>query len=121
MSSEAFSLDQPLWSVSTSLSLSGLPDGSHEIATALQITATFSNTQTGEPSDPTDVTLLLQNPAGEIQTMVFPGNIVKVATGKYAFTFVPTVSGEWFYKWQGTGAVVATSPDAMISWSILRN
>ncbi len=85
---------------------------SYPIDTAVRLTGTFSLVGTCEPGDPTDVKLYLGNPEGVVQILNYPAdNIVRQSVGVYTYEFSPTLSGEWAYKWQGTGAIIATSPD----------
>jgi hypothetical protein len=84
----------------------------YQIDTALQLTGTFIDLETGQPADPTVVSLFLLSPNGQTTTLTLAGGqVVREGTGVYTYTFTPSVSGTWTYKWQGTGAVVATSAD----------
>jgi hypothetical protein len=89
----------------------GNPDvGIYEIDTMLQLTGTFADALTGQLADPTTITLYLQPPTGVLQTIT-GGSLTRISTGVYTYTFTASISGAWSYKWQGTGAVVVTSPD----------
>lgn len=89
----------------------------YQIDTTLQLSGSFVNAQTGILADPTTVTLYLQAPDGVVQEFSVPGGVPGttpveyVGVGQYAYTFTPAASGNWTFKWQGTGAVVATSRD----------
>ena len=64
------------------------------------------------PVDPTEVTLTLTPPNdGALITVDFVngGGIVKDSVGYYHYDFVPEVFGQWIYRWQGLGAVIASS------------
>jgi len=89
--------------------------GTYDIDTNVQIRVTFSNAITGQPIDPTVVNLFLVPPIGAIQNFALGSSaIIRENIGVYSFTFTFAISGTWTYKWQGTGAVVATSPDSKI-------
>ena len=87
--------------------------GPYDIDTQIQVSVSFANTFTGAPADPSTVTLYLTDPHGNAQTLVGP--IVRDGVGQYHYTFTPAVSGVWTYKWQGTGAVIITSPDTQFT------
>lgn len=119
-----FTANAALWRASSRVSPSCVSDepsilpngnvnmGTYEIQTALQIIGTFANSLTGAAEDPTTVTLFLKDPQGTIQTLVYgSSSIVRDVAGQYSFNVTPTIHGVWTYKWQGTGNVVATSPD----------
>jgi hypothetical protein len=56
--------------------------------------------------------LFVIDPTGAQTTQVWPGgNIIRDSLGHFHYIITPAISGNWTYKWQGTGAVVATSPD----------
>ena len=85
----------------------------YQLDTLIQLTGTFTGTDGVTPVDPTTVLLFVQTPDG-IVTEYTSGTtpaITKVSTGVYQFQIQVTQSGPWVYKWQGTGAVVITSPD----------
>lgn len=68
-----------------------------------------------QPGDPTTITLRVRDPLGNITVSVFAAsNIVKDSTGNYHFDVtLPLTSaaaaGAWYYRWEGTGSVTATS------------
>lgn len=86
----------------------GVP--SYEIDTAVQLSGLFENVALGVSADPTTVTLYLQNPAGAIQILSVPP-VVRNDVGSYSYTFTPSASGTWTFKWRGVGSIVATTPD----------
>lgn len=116
----AFSSDRAAYTCTASDSPSGQNwSGSgymakYEIDTSIQIKGIFVDSLAGVPIDPTTVQLFLQTPMGTIfqfSPTTTPA-VVRDATGYYHFTLIsPGISGTWNYKWQGTGAAIATSPD----------
>ena len=69
--------------------------------------------QGNAPVDPTDVTVTL-TPPGDTEPQVTVdfesgGGIVRDGPGVYHYDFVPGLMGQWLYRWQGTGAVIASS------------
>lgn len=85
--------------------------GTYEIQSSIDLFGTFADAATGAAADPSEVTLFVRDPTGDVETIT-GGAITKLAVGSYQYTFTATISGDWTYKWQGTGAVVCTSPDA---------
>lgn len=55
----------------------------------------------GVATDPTSVTLRIQDPAG---TQTTPA-ATHVSTGNYTYTFTATSAGRYIFKWTGTGTV----------------
>lgn len=81
----------------------------YQIDTLIQLSGGFTDLN-GAPADPTTVTLLVRNPAG-YEVTYSGSDITHVGTGSYSIQITPTLSGTWIYKWEGTGAVIATSAD----------
>lgn len=91
----------------------------YQVDTLIQLNVTFLNVPTNMPADPTAVSLFISDPSGnETEVTYNPGPIVRTGVGVYYYQFTPTptppattAAGTWTYKWQGTGAVIATSRD----------
>lgn len=82
----------------------------YQIDTQIQLNGKFYNVAANVPADPTTTTLYVEDPSGNV-TEYGPGTpIVRTSVGVYYMLFVPSGPGEWTYQWQGTGAVIATSP-----------
>src|SRR4030042_1401554 len=76
----------------------------YEIGDKVRIKATF--TVSSVKTDPTTITLRVKDPSGIITVYTYVGGtITKDATGMYHRDISITQSGEWFYRWEGTGAV----------------
>lgn len=67
---------------------------------SIYLFATFSDPVSGVNVDPTTVTLTIQVPGG---THVTP-TVVRVTTGEYKATYVPSVSGTFTQRWEGVGS-----------------
>lgn len=80
----------------------------YQMDTLIQLNVIFYDTLLNLPADPTSVSLFMEDPFG---TVTQPAGIVRTGTGTYYCNFLPTGPGEWTYKWQGTGSVIATSRD----------
>jgi hypothetical protein len=85
----------------------------YDIGDCVKFSVSFTN-DAGVATDPTAVTLDVQDPSGnEITYTYAAGTVTKSATGAYYKTVVIDEAGEWYYRWAGTGAVVAAA-EAMI-------
>jgi hypothetical protein len=74
------------------------------------ITATFA--VSGVATDPTTVTLKVQNPAGITTSYTYAlAEVTKLATGIYSKTIQLSSSGYWAYQWVGTGTVADSTID----------
>ena len=73
-----------------------------DIGDRVRITATFTDLA-GAVADPTTVALTVKAPDG---TLTSPSNS-KDSTGVYHADVNPDASGTWWYRWTGTGALVA--------------
>ena len=61
-------------------------------------------------TDPTATTLKIQDPSGNETTYTYVlGEVIKTATGQYRKDIDIDETGSWYYRWEGTGAVVAAS------------
>lgn len=80
--------------------------GPYDKGDTIRITCTFTNSA-GTATDPTAVVARLQDPAGTETTP----STTKSATGVYYFDVTPALSGTYYYRFEGTGALVAASPD----------
>src|SRR5215471_2315794 len=88
----------------------------YEIDTAIVIQGIFTNALTGVYADPTSITLYLLDPNGTETTQAWPGfNIVRDSIGHFHYILTPSIAGVWTYKWQGIGAVAATSKDTQFT------
>ena len=71
---------------------SGVPMGTYQIDTTIEITGTFVSLTTGQPADPGTITLLLQDPLGDQQTLLYPADgIVRTGVGVYTYSFTPSI------------------------------
>jgi hypothetical protein len=75
------------------------------------VRASFTNPSTGDPLDPTVVTLRVlrpSDPPGSPTVTVYPtAPVVKVSTGNYEALLVADETGLWQYRWEGENAAPA--------------
>ena len=79
----------------------------------VKITGTF--TVNGVATDPTTITLKVQNPSGTETLYTYAlAEITKFATGVYYKVLQLSLTGNWYYKWVATGTVADESVDYQI-------
>jgi hypothetical protein len=82
----------------------------YQVDTQIQINGKFYNVGKNVLADPTVTTLFVEDPSGNVIEYGPGPPVTRNVVGVYYMLFVPTGPGEWTYQWQGTGAVIATSP-----------
>jgi hypothetical protein len=76
----------------------------------VRITGTF--TVSGTNTDPTTITLKVEDPSGNEASYTYAlGEVTKSAAGIYYKDVVIDESGYWIYRWEGTGAVAAVDEE----------
>lgn len=80
----------------------------------ITLSAEFIDRDTGEPADPTTVTLTILSPDGD-ETTVDQGDLSNPSVGvwEYDYTTVTPI-GKWYYGFAGTGAIVATGKRSFV-------
>ena len=72
----------------------------------VRLTATF--TVSSVNTDPTAIALKVQDPSGNEATYTYAlGKVTKDGTGLYHYDLSIDETGYWYYRWEGTGAVVS--------------
>ena len=82
----------------------------YDVGDRVRVTATFTDEITGAPMDPSVITLTIRPP--RLPSILHQyGNpssaIVRQALGVYYIDQDITVHGSWYYRWSGSGALVA--------------
>lgn len=86
----------------------------YTIGQQVRLTATFKNSA-GTATDPTGVVLKYSAAGGTVTTKTYGTDaIVKSSTGVYYFDLVLSTAGEWWYRWEGSGAIVAADEERII-------
>lgn len=83
---------------------------SYDIGGAIRCTVTFATTA-GVPTDPTTVTFIYRDPSGNETTWVFgvDPEVIKDDTGDYHADVPLDESGLWYYRWEGSGVLIAAA------------
>ena len=88
----------------------------YEIDTSIELQCVFTNSLTGVYADPTTITLYIIDPTGFQTTQAWPGGpIIRDSLGHFHTIITPSISGNWTYKWRGTGTATASSPDTIFT------
>lgn len=79
----------------------------------IRLSASFTSNSVA--ADPTAVVLKVKDPSGNIATYTYAlAEVTKSATGNYYKDISIDESGEWYYRWEGTGAVEAADESRFI-------
>lgn len=78
------------------------------IGDTIRLEVTFTEQTSGDLVDPTAVAIKIKPPSG----IVLPDTAIRDSLGKYYFDFVPTQAGYHYYRFEGTGAVIAANEDS---------
>lgn len=84
----------------------------------VKATVTFINPSTNAPVDPDAVCARVLHPDGQVDVFTYPSAaLTKTGTGEYALAIsVPSnEAGSWTYRFEGTGANAAATPDRSFS------
>ena len=80
----------------------------------VRITTTFTTTS-GTATDPSTVTVYVKDPTGTRTTYVYGSSaVVKDSTGVYHLDIFANIAGTWWYRFEGTGALVAAAESEFI-------
>ena len=83
----------------------------YDIGDTVRFSAEFTNSSE-VAADPTTVTLKIRFPSGVIRTFTYAASeITKDSTGNYHYDLTITQAGEHYYKYYGTGTVVAAEEE----------
>lgn len=78
----------------------------------VRLSAAFANSA-GSAADPTDVVCKYRDPRGVSTTKRYSlAEVTKDSTGNYHVDVDLTIAGQWFYRFEGTGVVVAANEAA---------
>lgn len=90
-----------------------MSENSYPIDDVITLSNTFTRIDTGALIDPPSVTLYVLDPSGnETSYTLSGGQVIRDSAGQYHMDLTASISGRWWYKWQGSGAGVnSTSPD----------
>lgn len=87
---------------------------SYDKGDLVRLTVAFTDLG-GTAADPTTVTLSVRDPAGTITTYTYAGaQVIKEATGAFYYDLALSTVGVYTYRWTGTGAVQAATPDTAL-------
>ena len=84
------------------------------VGDTLRFSVTFS--VGGTNTDPTVITFRRRDPNGVIQAYVYGTDVelVRTAVGLYRIDLALSVTGEYWYRWEGTGSAAGVSEDRVL-------
>ena len=87
----------------------------YDVSDVAKLTAAFTEVESEAPVDPTTLVLKIVDPAGTVTTWTYGIGIeiVRVSQGVYFFLLLLTVSGTYYYRWEGTGAAQAAGQNSL--------
>ena len=70
------------------------------------------------PTDPTQVTLFVQDPSG-VESLYYytSGSVLRLSTGSYYYDMLPDDTGNWYYRFEGDGVVAADEKQLIVERS----
>lgn len=84
----------------------------YSVGQSVTVQATFS--VNGVNTDPTVIDVKTIDPSGNFITVTYPNQaMTNPAVGIYTYTFTPGVQGEWYYRFEATGLVIAAQESSL--------
>jgi hypothetical protein len=75
--------------------------------------------EAGDLQDPTTVTLTLRDPLDEDTiisgTVADPDQLTRTEEGKWEYRFEPDLEGDYRYRWEGAGQLVAVAEGMLVA------
>lgn len=81
----------------------------YDIGDLARMSAAFTLVSNGTAANPTAVTCKVRKPDGSTVTLVYGTDaaLIKDSTGNYHADIATDQFGRWYYRFEGTGAVIA--------------
>lgn len=84
--------------------------GEYDIGDGVRLSIAF--TVNDVATDPTTITLKTKDPTPTTTTYTYAlAEVTKDSTGNYHKDITVSTSGTWYYRWIGTGTVIAATED----------
>lgn len=64
-------------------------------------------------TDPSTISLVVEDPSGNLDTYTYSGTVSKTGTGDYYKDVPLDEEGTWHWRWVGTGTVAAADEDEL--------
>ncbi|MGB1226152.1 MAG: hypothetical protein ACPHCN_18695 [Mycobacterium sp.] len=77
----------------------------YDVGDVVRLTGTFA--VGGTNTDPSTVTLYVEDPSGNVDTYTYAATVTKSAEGIFTYDLAIDEAGTWSYRWVGTGAAAA--------------
>jgi phytoene dehydrogenase-like protein len=83
----------------------------YDVGDLIRSSVTFTDFA-GTPTDPTTVTFKYITPVGFVTQIVYPaGGITRDSAGVYHSDVTIAMAGSWWFRWNGTGAIIAATEE----------
>jgi len=81
---------------------------SYDLGTEIQLSGFFTDVDGVTAKDPDTIVVKVKDPSNNIVTYSLP-TVQRTALGTYTLNILPTASGPWWYRFEGTGACQAAA------------
>jgi len=89
-----------------------MPVNAYDIGDSVRLKATFTVSEVN--TDPTTITLKVKTPSGVTTSYTYAGGqVTKQETGIYYKDINLDDDGMWYYRWEGTGTVIASEEHSL--------
>jgi hypothetical protein len=87
---------------------------SYDVGNQVTCSVLFTNSSNA-PTDPTTITLRILPPGGPTQVFTYAASqLIRTGTGAYYYNFPTTLPGPHYYRFEGTGTLIATADNSFI-------
>lgn len=88
-----------------------MPTNTYDKGDAVRLNASF--TIGGVATNPTNILLRIKDQSGN-ETIVTTGTISELSTGNWFYDVQVTGSGQWWYRWEGSGNLTAVDENSLL-------
>lgn len=87
----------------------------YDVGDRVRVYAEFRNEE-GVPAAPTTIVARVKPPVGNVVSYTYgsAAELVQLSAGSYYIDIDVSAPGEWYYRWEGTGDVVAAGEGQFI-------
>jgi hypothetical protein len=90
-----------------------MSDQQYDVGDLIRSTVTFTNFA-GTVTDPSTIVFKYRDPAGTVTTITYPAaGITRTGTGVYFAEVTIALEGPHWFRWNGTGTIVAATERAV--------
>lgn len=86
----------------------------YDVGDQVRLWGVFKNLA-GADADPDTIICKHQDPSGNETTITYPTGMTKASTGRYYVDLTIDEAGTWYYRFNGTGAIIAAGEQSFIA------